>query len=85
MIASVAKQPCVSEVARSAASNVQNGSLWGLMGSYGVLWCLLWCLMVSLVVSYGVLWCLVVSVVVSRALLLRSSVHLANLAQTQKL
>ena len=38
---------------------------------------------------YGVLWglmvSLVVSVVVSRALLLRSSVYLANLAQTQKL
>jgi hypothetical protein len=51
------------------------GVLWGLMVSYGVSCGVLWCLMVSLVVS----------VVVSRALLLRSSVYLANLAQTQKL
>jgi hypothetical protein len=44
--------------------------------------------MVSLVVSYGVscgvLWCLLWCLMVSRALLIRSSVHLANLAQTHE-
>ena len=55
------------------------------MDPYGVSCGVLWCLMVSYGVSCGVLWCLMVSLVVSRALLLRSSVYLANLAQTQKL